>query len=56
MKENTKLMTHHIKLFGQNEQIEIIHKALDRKIFATGCVGLVEKIKSTENGFFEWLN
>lgn len=48
--------THHIKLFGQNEQIEIVHKATDRKIFATGCVGLVEKIKSIENGFFEWLN
>lgn len=48
--------THFIKLNGINESIEINHHVSDRKIFASGCVSLIEKIKNANVGFHEWLN
>ncbi len=47
--------THRIILNGTGESIMFRHRALDRDIFAKGCIGLIEKIKEKENGFYNWL-
>ena len=44
--------THIIKLNMGKETIELTHKALDRNIFATGCIKLIEKINNYQDGFY----
>lgn len=44
--------THIIKLISNNESIELKHKALNRNIFAIGCVDLLEKISKSQKGFY----
>lgn len=44
--------THIIKFNIGEEIIELTHKALNRNIFASGCVGLIEKISVSTTGFF----
>jgi 4-hydroxy-tetrahydrodipicolinate reductase len=46
---------HEIKLYGDKESITLIHNAEDRSIFAKGCVGMIEKIKNKENGYYDSL-
>lgn len=48
--------THCVKLIGNNEIISLNHYVSDRKIFAIGCVGLIEKISNVNGGLYEWLN
>lgn len=44
--------THIIKFNIGEEIIELTHKALNRNIFASGCIGLIEKILVSTTGFF----
>lgn len=44
--------THIIKFDMGGETIELTHRALDRKIFATGCISLLDKILTSSNGFY----
>jgi 4-hydroxy-tetrahydrodipicolinate reductase len=46
---------HKIILFGDNETISIEHNAENRNIFAKGCIGLLDKIKEKQSGFYEYL-
>lgn len=47
---------HIIKLIGNDETIGLNHYVWDRKIFATGCIGLIDKIANVNVGLYEWLN
>ena len=48
--------THYITLYGDNENITLIHYAENRNIFAKGCINLINKLKNHHNvGLFEWL-
>lgn len=46
---------HKIILKGKNESITLEHNAKSRDIFATGCIDLISKIESKENGFYEYI-
>ena len=54
-RESNVIGFHKIVLIGLNESITLKHNANSRSIFADGCINLIGKIKSKENGFFEYL-
>jgi DNA-binding transcriptional MocR family regulator/dihydrodipicolinate reductase len=47
--------THIITLKGENEELELKHVAENRDIFATGCINLIEKIKTKPNGLYDFI-
>ena len=44
--------THTVYFFGQDEQVELTHRATSRRIFATGAVAAAKKLVQKETGFY----
>ena len=47
--------THIITLKGINEELTLSHNVENRDIFATGCINLIEKIKTKPNGLYDFI-
>ena len=54
-REGEIIGTHIITLKGENEELILSHKAENRDIFAIGCINLIEKIKHTEKGLYDFI-
>lgn len=44
--------THEVHFFGDNEELEITHRAQSRRIFATGSVAAAKKLIGKPNAFY----
>ena len=47
--------THIITLKGDNEELILTHRAENRDIFASGCINLIEKIKTKDKGLYDFI-
>lgn len=44
--------THTVHFFGQDEEVELTHRATSRRIFATGAVAAAKKLVEREAGYY----
>lgn len=44
--------THTVHFFGQDEEVELTHRATSRRIFATGAVAAAKKLVQREAGYY----
>jgi 4-hydroxy-tetrahydrodipicolinate reductase len=54
-REGEVIGTHIITISGDNENLILSHVAENRDIFATGCINLIEKIKTKGNGLYDFI-
>ena len=46
--------THEVHFFGDNEELELTHRAQSRRIFAAGAVAAAKRLVTTEAGLYDF--